>query len=247
MGCRLRLSCRSAVRSRAQMALDAWAAGSGIHQLAIEVLTHPSQLQLSLPSVSFFRGSAESLVASLFAEGWDFRGTMLVLGLAAYLCWAQPKYFLLFALVEWLLRLLLTHGTPCDGNRNMPPAMANGSSWCQKQHLRLGFEKPIEIWERTMRGRQDFVEIVLTRILGERCTCNWYIGRFWRRQVLVLHLIQSSIETEGKAIAVPFRTWLPGSEDTFLESLFGTATAAIRRQYFLPSWNPFLRSTDELS
>jgi len=51
-----------------------------------------------------------------------------------------------------------------------------------------------------------------------------------------LHLIQASIERGGKAIAVPFRTWLPGSEDTFLESLFGTATAAIRARYFLPSW-----------
>jgi hypothetical protein len=52
----------------------------------------------------------------------------------------------------------------------------------------------------------------------------------------VLHLIQASIECGGKAIVVPFRTWLPGSEDTFIESLFGTATAAIRRKYFLPSW-----------
>jgi KAP family P-loop domain len=49
------------------------------------------------------------------------------------------------------------------------------------------------------------------------------------------------MERGGKAIAVPFRTWLPGSEDTFLESLFGTATDAIQRNYFLPSWRSVFR------
>jgi KAP family P-loop domain len=57
-----------------------------------------------------------------------------------------------------------------------------------------------------------------------------------------LHLIRISIERGGKAIAVPFRTWLPGNEKTFVESLFSTATGAIRKKYFLPSWRSIIEN-----
>jgi hypothetical protein len=40
----------------------------------------------------------------------------------------------------------------------------------------------------------------------------------------VLHLIRDSFNRGERAIAVPFRTWLPGTEEAFVDSLFGTAT-----------------------
>jgi KAP family P-loop domain len=100
----------------------------------------------------------------------------------------------------------------------------------------IGFDKPIQTWKDDAIGRQDFVETVLTRVLVDGEPAIGISADFGEGKSSVLHLMQSSIECGGKAIAVPFRTWLPGSEDTFLESLFGTATAAIRGKYFLPSW-----------
>jgi hypothetical protein len=100
----------------------------------------------------------------------------------------------------------------------------------------IGFDNPIQTWKDDAIGRQDFVETVLTRVLVDGEPAIGISADFGEGKSSVLHLIQSSIERGGNAIAVPFRTWLPGSEDTFLESLFGTATAAIRERYFLPSW-----------
>ena len=135
-------------------------------------------------------------------------------------------------------RLLPTHGTPCEEDGILRPRQI--AEWiprgAKSSISDIGFDKPIETWKEDAVGRQDFVATVLTRILVDSAPALGISADFGEGKSSVLHLIQSSIERGGKAIAVPFRTWLPGSEDTFLESLFGTATAAIRKKYFLPSW-----------
>ncbi len=81
-------------------------------------------------------------------------------------------------------------------------------------------------------GRQDFVETVVARVLVNGEPAIGITADFGEGKSSVLNLIRISIDQGNRAIAVPFRTWLPGSEETFLDSLFGTATAAIQTKYF---------------
>jgi hypothetical protein len=111
----------------------------------------------------------------------------------------------------------------------VPPRQSRGKV------LAIGFDKPIQTWQEDAVGRQDVVETVLAQVLVDREPAIGITADFGEGKSSVLELIRNSIDRGGKAIAVPFRTWLPGSEETFLDSLFGTATAAVRTRYFLPS------------
>ena len=166
------------------------------------------------------------------------RGTTLVWGLAAFLYWAQRKHLLLFALAGTAFEAITDAWDPTRRKQKYTPQQI--AEWiprgAKSSISDIGFDKPIETWKDDAVGRQDFVETVLTRILVDGAPAIGISADFGEGKSSVLHLIQSSIERGGNAIAVPFRTWLPGSEDTFLESLFETATAAIREKYFLPSW-----------
>ena len=166
------------------------------------------------------------------------RGTTLVWGLAAFLYWAQRKHLLLFALAGTAFEAITDAWDPMRRKQKYTPQQI--AEWiprgAKSSISDIGFDKPIETWKDDAVGRQDFVETVLTRILVDGAPAIGISADFGEGKSSVLHLIQSSIERGGKAIAVPFRTWLPGSEDTFLESLFETATARIREKYFLPSW-----------
>jgi hypothetical protein len=105
----------------------------------------------------------------------------------------------------------------------------------------IGFDAPIQTWDEDAVGRRPFVETILIRAL---VNCEPAIGitaDFGEGKSSVLELIRNSIDRGGRAIAVPFRTWLPGSEATLLDSLFSTAAAAIRKKYFLPTWRSTLR------
>ena len=102
--------------------------------------------------------------------------------------------------------------------------------------LAINFDRPIESWEQDAVGHGEFVKTVLSRVLGDCEPALGITADFGEGKSSVLHLVRVSIKQGGKAIAVPFRTWLPGNEKTFVESLFATATAEIRKKYFLPSW-----------
>jgi len=166
------------------------------------------------------------------------RGTTLVWALAAFLYWIQRSHLLLFALIGTAFEAITDAWDPVRRRQEYSPRQI--AEWiprgAKSSISDIGFDKPIETWKEDAVGRQDFVATVLTRILVDSAPALGISADFGEGKSSVLHLIQSSIERGGKAIAVPFRTWLPGSEDTFLESLFGTATARIRKKYFLPSW-----------
>jgi hypothetical protein len=100
----------------------------------------------------------------------------------------------------------------------------------------IGFEKAIENWDQDAVGRQDFVETVLACVLIDCEPTVAIIADFGEGKSSVLNLMRKSIERGNKAIAVPFRAWLPSTEEAFVNSLFGTATAAIRAKFFLPGW-----------
>lgn len=102
--------------------------------------------------------------------------------------------------------------------------------------LAINFDRPIENWGQDAVGRGEFVKTVLTRVLVDCEPALGITADFGEGKSSVLHLLRVSAERGGKVITVPFRTWLPGNEKTFVESLFATATAAIQKRYFLPSW-----------
>jgi hypothetical protein len=176
----------------------------------------------------------------LFRSWWVglIRGTTLSWGLTAFLCWTERKHLLLFALAGVAFEALTDARDHAKASQRYSPGqIAEWIPRVAKSNIsKIGFDKPIQTWKEDAVGRQDFVETVLARVLVDGEPAIGISADFGEGKSSVLHLIQASIQGGGKAIAVPFRTWLPGSEDTFLESLFGTATAAIREKYFLPSW-----------
>lgn len=171
------------------------------------------------------------------------RGTALVWGAVTFFYWAERKYLLPFAIAGIAFETLTDARDPERGRwAYSPKQIGEWIPHAAKSGIsEIGFDKPIQAWKDDAVGRQEFVETVLTRVLVDGEPAIGISADFGEGKSSVLHPIQASIEHGGKAIAVPFRTWLPGSEDTFIESLFDAATAAIRGQYFLPSWRSVLK------
>jgi len=171
------------------------------------------------------------------------RGTGVVWALAAFSFWTRIKHLVALASVGAFF-LILTYFME-RRRKQQTYSLGQITGWVPHQARgsvsTIGFDKPIQNWDQDAVGRQDFVETVLTRVLVNGEPAIGITADFGEGKSSVLHLIRMSIEQGNSAIAVPFRTWLPGSEETFLDSLFGTATAAIRTRYFLPSWRSTFR------
>jgi hypothetical protein len=221
-----------------------WAALSGTVPLKSSSVRAPIALAmiagLGLILPRFFRKSA-----CLF-RSWRvglIRGTTFGWGLSTFLYWTEQRHLLLFALAGMAFEVLTDARDPERKRQGYTPRQI--AEWiprvAKSSISDIGFDRPIQTWKDDAVGRQDFVETVLTRVLVDGEPAIGISADFGEGKSSVLHLIQSSIERGGNAIAVPFRTWLPGSEDTFLESLFGTATAAIRAKYFLPAWRSIFK------
>jgi hypothetical protein len=187
----------------------------------------------------------------LLFRSWRFglvRGVVLVWALATFLYWIKGDHLIAFILSGLAFQVLTDQVLPeitKRSRRREECTPAQIADWVPR-HPRssissIGFDRPIESWAEDAIGRQDFVEAVLTRVLIDREPAVGIIADFGEGKSSVLHLIDMTIERSGKAIAVPFRTWLPGSEETFLDSLFNTATAAIRARYFLPGWRSIFK------
>jgi hypothetical protein len=169
------------------------------------------------------------------------RGITPVWALAVFGCWMKnaPRnswiYFILAAVAFHILTEVIS-----GSGKSQQCSRDEISKWIPSDRRprtsSVGFDKPIESWNEDAVGRQGFVETVLTRVLVDREPAIGITAEFGEGKSSVLQLILCSIENGAKAIAVPFRTWLPGSEQTLLDSLFTTATTEIRAKYFLPTW-----------
>lgn len=195
---------------------------------------------LALIIPRFFR---KSLCLFRSWRGGLIRGVSLVWALSVFDYWLQRSYLLFFVIAPVLFQIL-----NAIANRRRKPQQYSAkeiADWVPRRDRSsvadVGFDKPIEHWQQDAVGRQDFVETILARILVDSEPAIAITADFGEGKSSVLHLLRESIESGNKAIAVPFRTWLPGSEDVLVESLFGTATAAIRAQFFLPNWQSTLR------
>ena len=171
------------------------------------------------------------------------RGVSLVWALSAFCFWMKRDHWPLFLVAGVIFQIL----TEVAENRRKPQRYTAKeiAEWVPRSSRSsvsaIAFDKPIDGWDQDAVGRQDFVETVLARVLID---CEPAIGitaDFGEGKSSVLHLVRQSIERGGKVIAVPFRTWLPSSEKAFVDSLFGTATAAVRAKFFLPAWHSTLR------
>jgi hypothetical protein len=184
--------------------------------------------------------------SACLARSWRvglIRGSAVVWALAAFSYWVSNKYLL--GLASLVLAFEVLNDFKERRRKEEVYSVKQIAEWVPRQGRSsvsaIGFDKPIQDWEQDAVGRQDFVETVLTRVLVDSEPALGIIADFGEGKSSALHLIQKSIDKGNRAISVPFRTWLPGSEETFLDSLFGTATAAIRNRYFLPSWRSTLR------
>ncbi len=196
-----------------------------VAMLAILALILPRFL---LKTVCLFRSWKGGLV----------RGTSLIWAIVTLFYWAERAH-LFWCVVAGLAFHSCTDIVQARRKQEQCSAteIANWVPQVSRSNLlAINFDKPIESWEQDAVGRGEFVKTVLTRVLGDCEPALGITADFGEGKSSVLHLVRVSIERGGKAIAVPFRTWLPGNEKTFVESLFATATAAIRKRYFLPSW-----------
>jgi hypothetical protein len=188
-----------------------------------------------------FLGKTACLIRSWRAG--IIRGAGVIWAAAAFFYWTARKHLLVFVLLgiasevlsDFRNRRTRRETFSLDQIAGWVPHQARGSV------SGIGFDKPIQTWEQDAVGRQAFVETVLARALVNGEPAIGITADFGEGKSSVLELIRVSIGHGNRAIAVPFRSWLPGSEDTFLDSLFGTATAAIRARYFLPSWRSTFR------
>ena len=166
------------------------------------------------------------------------RGTAVAWAIAAFCYWISGKHLLVFVSLivafEILSDIREQRRKPASYSADQIAALVPRQA--RSSVSAIGFDKPIQNWGQDAVGRQDFVETVLTRLLVNGEPAIGITADFGEGKSSVLELIRISIDQGDRAIAVPFRTWLPGSEETFLDSLFGAATAAIRTKYFLPSW-----------
>lgn len=171
------------------------------------------------------------------------RGSRIVWAAAAFLYWAMGRHVFVFVSVGVAFEIL-THLRDRRRKQEMY-SVDQIAAWvphrARQNVSAIGFDKPIQSWEEDAVGRQAFVKAVLARVLIDGEPAIGITADFGEGKSSVLQLICSSIELGARAIAVPFRTWLPGSEETLVDSLFGTATAAIRTKYFLPSWGSTFR------
>jgi hypothetical protein len=195
-----------------------------------------ASLALIAPILSrFLRKSA-----CLFRSWWVglIRGSGVVFAVATFYYWTSGKHLAVLASVVVVFEILSDFRE--RRQKSQTYQVGQIAQWVTRQAKcslsTVGFDKPIENWRQDAVGRQDFVETVLIRVLVNREPAIGITADFGEGKSSVLHLIRISIDRGNSAIAVPFRTWLPGSEGTFLDSLFGTATAEIRKKYFLPSW-----------
>lgn len=201
-----------------------------VAMLALLALVLP---RFSTKSVCLFRSWRAGMI----------RGISLVWALSTLSYWMERVHLSRFILVGAVFQMLTE---TAEMRRKTQRCTAKDiAGWVPRSSRSslssIAFDKPIEGWGQDAVGRQDFVETVLTRVLID---CEPAIGitaDFGEGKSSVLHLIRESIERGDNAIAVPFRTWLPSSEQAFVDSLFGTATAAVRAKFFLPGWRSTLR------
>jgi hypothetical protein len=170
------------------------------------------------------------------------RGTAFFWGLSTFLFWLDRRHSILFLIAAAAAEILTDVRDPRRHKQfYSAEQIAKWIPPVERSSLtEVGFDKPIRNWLEDAIGRRDFVGSLLTRAL---VNCEPVLGicaDFGEGKSSVLHLIENTIQNGGTVIAVPFRTWLPGSQEKFLDSLFATATSAIRKKYFLPSWRPIL-------
>jgi hypothetical protein len=166
------------------------------------------------------------------------RGTSLIWAVVTLFYWAERTHLLL-CIVAGLAFHSCTAIVQARRKRELI-STSEIANWVPRNPgsnlSEISFDRPIEKWERDAIGRSEFVKTILKHVLDDSEPALGITADFGEGKSSTLHLVRVSIEQGGKAIAVPFRTWLPGNETTFVESLFATAMDAIRKRYFLPPW-----------
>ncbi len=196
-----------------------------VAMLAILALILP---RLSRETACLFRSWRAGLV----------RGTSLVWALATLFYWTERAHLLL-CIVAGLAFHAYTEIVQMRCKREQY-STTEIASWIPRNPgsnlSEITFDKPIENWAQDAIGRGEFVESILTHVLADSEPALGITADFGEGKSSTLQLVRLSIMQGGKAIAVPFRTWLPGNEATFVESLFATAMGEIQKRYFLPPW-----------
>lgn len=93
-------------------------------------------------------------------------------------------------------------------------------------------DAPIENWDEDILNRSPFVQTIADAVLVSRAPVIAIHGAYGDGKTSILRLIQTSLK--GRAILVPFSTWLPGSEDTLAMEIFESIAAECKRHYYAP-------------
>jgi hypothetical protein len=101
-------------------------------------------------------------------------------------------------------------------------------------------DAPIDSWDEDLLNRSAFVEMLALNILVSKPAVIMLRGSFGDGKSSVLRLLRLGIG-QG-AIVVPFNSWLPNSQQTFVNDLFGDIAAEISRSYLVPGLRKRLRT-----
>ena len=101
-------------------------------------------------------------------------------------------------------------------------------------------DAPIDSWNEDLLNRSAFVEMLALNILVSKPAVIMLRGSFGDGKSSVLRLLRLGIGE--RAIVVRFNSWLPNSQQTLVNDLFGDIAAEINRNYLIPGLRKRLRT-----
>lgn len=93
---------------------------------------------------------------------------------------------------------------------------------------------PIEAWEQDILYRRNVVDSLAQRIIDDRASVVALVGPFGDGKTSVLNLLDQTLRSHGHLLVVRFSSWLPGSEQILVATLFNSIVQALERRFILP-------------
>jgi hypothetical protein len=93
-------------------------------------------------------------------------------------------------------------------------------------------DDPIQSWRQDALGRAALVDSISIKLMIAKTPVLALFGEFGSGKTSILNLLREHLG--GKAIVVPFSTWLPGSQETLISYLLGDIANECQKRYVVP-------------
>src|SRR4029077_11479029 len=100
-----------------------------------------------------------------------------------------------------------------------------GSQWSES-------DDPIRTWEEDALGRASLVDSMSVKLMISKSPVLALFGELGSGKTSTLNLLREHLDR--KAIVVSFRTWLPGTQETFTAYLLSDIANECQKHYVVP-------------